>query len=209
MTSMTRKLVLGVSVFGLMTACGSVENTDYRGKKYGDGDWQDDGFGDGGCDQDKKDHDAKDCCDPGGLGCKIETVEACVCAFDEYCCDTMWDQLCVDEAIGQCELECKEDHDKKDDGKNGDDKKDDDKKDCDKKDDDKKKNCCTPHEEAGCGSDAVEGCVCQIDAYCCTDTWDQQCVETAQTQCQVTCEYKKDHFKKKDKKHDDGGVWPN
>jgi hypothetical protein len=35
------------------------------------------------------------CCETGGPGCTDEAVEACVCAFDAYCCDVAWDALCV------------------------------------------------------------------------------------------------------------------
>jgi hypothetical protein len=30
-------------------------------------------------------------------GCGDPAVEACVCAFDDFCCTTQWDQLCADE----------------------------------------------------------------------------------------------------------------
>lgn len=38
------------------------------------------------------------CCSTGGTGCAdLPSVESCVCAADSYCCNTQWDQLCVDE----------------------------------------------------------------------------------------------------------------
>lgn len=44
-----------------------------------------------------------DCCTPnGGLGCEDEDCEALVCAADEFCCDTLWDQLCADAASTLC-----------------------------------------------------------------------------------------------------------
>ncbi len=39
------------------------------------------------------------CCTPtpGTPGCGITTISACVCAKDAYCCNTEWDQVCVNE----------------------------------------------------------------------------------------------------------------
>jgi hypothetical protein len=36
---------------------------------------------------------------PGCGGC---TCETCVCEMDSYCCDNMWDGICVDECLTQC-----------------------------------------------------------------------------------------------------------
>ena len=39
-----------------------------------------------------------DCCTVGaGPGCSVQSVQDCVCAADPFCCDTEWDQLCVDQ----------------------------------------------------------------------------------------------------------------
>lgn len=44
-----------------------------------------------------------DCCTPmGGPGCPDPELEACVCAFDAFCCETLWDELCADGAVGYC-----------------------------------------------------------------------------------------------------------
>jgi hypothetical protein len=41
-----------------------------------------------------------DCCTPHeGAGCTGDTVEACVCAQDDFCCTEQWDDLCV-AAVG-------------------------------------------------------------------------------------------------------------
>ena len=62
--------------------------------------------GDGACaDQESCDSCPQDCGVCGGAcceaqstaGCGNETVEACVCAKDAYCCDVTWDWLCRDE----------------------------------------------------------------------------------------------------------------
>lgn len=46
----------------------------------------------------------------GGPGCQVEPVPACggclcedcVCSMDPYCCQVMWDDLCVEECLEQC-----------------------------------------------------------------------------------------------------------
>jgi hypothetical protein len=46
------------------------------------------------------------CCLPQGVpGCGNAAIEACVCAFDLFCCDTEWDQLCAD-AVPGCGYTC-------------------------------------------------------------------------------------------------------
>ena len=39
------------------------------------------------------------CCEDHGPGCNDPTIEACVCAADSYCCNTFWDNVCVDEVV--------------------------------------------------------------------------------------------------------------
>jgi cysteine-rich repeat protein len=39
-------------------------------------------------------------------GVASETVEACVCAADSFCCSNAWDPLCVDEAMSLCGVSC-------------------------------------------------------------------------------------------------------
>jgi hypothetical protein len=42
---------------------------------------------------------AGNCCEPrdAELGCENQTVQECVCAQDSFCCESGWDQVCVDE----------------------------------------------------------------------------------------------------------------
>ena len=41
-----------------------------------------------------------DCCAvQAGPGCGEAGIQACVCAQDNYCCQTEWDQLCADEVV--------------------------------------------------------------------------------------------------------------
>jgi alpha-tubulin suppressor-like RCC1 family protein len=37
--------------------------------------------------------------------------------------------------------------------------------------------CCTDQQGTGCERVSVEGCVCAIDPYCCTNQWDDQCAQ--------------------------------
>jgi hypothetical protein len=60
------------------------------------------GYNTGGCV-----NDDGDCCMPHGyIGCQDAGLTACVCGLDAYCCNTEWDQLCVDSAILDCGAFC-------------------------------------------------------------------------------------------------------
>ncbi|MEZ4265533.1 MAG: hypothetical protein R3F39_04080 [Myxococcota bacterium] len=50
---------------------------------------------------------ATDCCAarPDG-GCSDAPTEACVCAFDPFCCNVEWDQTCADAAVNACATAC-------------------------------------------------------------------------------------------------------
>ena len=81
--------------------------------------------------------------------CEDAEVTACVCAEDSFCCETEWDQACVDGVelygCGVC-------------GGGGD-------------------SCCEAHALPGCADDAVEACVCAQDEFCCNQGWDDLCVQ--------------------------------
>ncbi len=47
--------------------------------------------------------------------------------------------------------------------------------------------CCVNHPEPGCNVPLVEECVCNIDDYCCDDSWDERCVRTATNACFGAC----------------------
>ena len=103
-----------------------------------------------------------DCCDenPGGVGCLDSAVEACVCAADDYCCNTEWDAQCVDEVdslgCGSCGGNTQQQQPPPP----------------------AKGDCCTENLGAmGCIDAAVEACVCAADDYCCDTEWDQLCVD--------------------------------
>lgn len=102
------------------------------------------------------------CCMPSDQpGCLDDpALETCVCGIDAFCCDTQWDDQCVQEAVRQCGATC---------GMGGD-------------------ACCAPAGTPGCPEDpAVEACVCAIDSFCCDEQWDGMCVESAQNDCGLVC----------------------
>ncbi len=41
------------------------------------------------------------------------------------------------------------------------------------------RSCCVPHQSPGCENLEVLACVCDDDDYCCTESWDQSCVNAA------------------------------
>jgi len=95
-----------------------------------------------------------DCCVTGSAGCDDATVEACVCANDAFCCSTNWDAMCVAK-VGSllCAPSCDPD--------------------------DSDGPCCTAHPgTAGCEVNTVETCVCAMDDVCCSQGWDQLCVDS-------------------------------
>lgn len=53
---------------------------------------------------------AHGCCEIGGGGCEDAIIEACVCLIDPYCCETAWDELCIDLVTtgdcGHCASDC-------------------------------------------------------------------------------------------------------
>jgi hypothetical protein len=100
---------------------------------------------------------AGDCCTDNGevSGCVDAAVQDCVCAEDPYCCDTAWDEICVDEVDS---LACGTCGGGGDGGGEGD------------------SACCEQQEGAGCPDATVETCVCAVDPYCCNVFWDLTCV---------------------------------
>lgn len=93
-----------------------------------------------------------DCCITGGAGCDDDAVEACVCAADSFCCETEWDAMCVSKVGSElCAASCDPD--------------------------DFDGPCCETNESGGCEVNAIEMCVCEMDAACCSTAWDQFCVD--------------------------------
>lgn len=101
------------------------------------------------------------CTEHAGAQCDDQTCEECVCGLDPACCSTGWDQACADEAAIECALSCTEC------GAPGD--------------------CCTPHGGVSCAEARCKTCVCALDPVCCTEEWDERCVEIATADCPVDC----------------------
>ena len=48
-----------------------------------------------------------DCCEAHKTaGCEDEAIVDCVCEFDPFCCMVEWDDLCADQGIKECGLDC-------------------------------------------------------------------------------------------------------
>lgn len=92
-------------------------------------------------------------------GCSDAAVEQCVCAEDDYCCTTEWNDECVGlvDALGCGSCGGSAGSSTSSGGPAGD--------------------CCTASPSTGCGDPAIEECVCQQDDSCCTTEWNEQCVE--------------------------------
>ena len=121
----------------------------------------------GGCGQGDSDTgtdtDTVQCCDVADTpGCADPTVEMCVCAFDPFCCETQWDQQCIDESVSDCGAGCTVTPPPPDD-------------------------CCSPGRGGGCDIEDVETCVCDQDASCCETVWDGVCVALGVTACDNRC----------------------
>ncbi len=102
--------------------------------------------------------DAGDCNDANGSpGCNDAACCELVCALDFFCCDTEWDDLCVDQALDICDLKvvCGEGAGPCDEA-NG-----------------------TP----GCDDIACCDLICAQDDFCCDVEWDQICADAAIEEC--------------------------
>jgi hypothetical protein len=94
-----------------------------------------------------------------------------ICAADSFCCDTAWDNLCVEEARTICgSFTCLESRGQ-----------------CNH-------TICSfgPKLTPGCDVPPFPqgGCVAQIctaDPFCCEDHWDSICIEEVSTVCQLSC----------------------
>jgi len=48
-------------------------------------------------------------------------------------------------------------------------------------------DCCTAHSSTGCDEQSCEDCVCGMDGFCCSATWDSICAGEAQNECAASC----------------------
>jgi hypothetical protein len=117
------------------------------------------------------------CCNYGhGVGCNDDTIRQCVCAQDNFCCTTVWDQTCVARVVkgcGNCDgfmpgpianvpsagQKCLSTPAPTPDSG----------------------NCCQVRRtEGGCSLPAYSDCVKAQDGTC-GATWDQRCIDKIQT----------------------------
>lgn len=101
------------------------------------------------------------CCNGGERpGCGDPGIEDCVCPFDAYCCDTLWDEICTQLAVN-CGLECMGLTNNQD--------------------------CCSTGAGPTCADATITACVCGIDKECCESQWDAACVVIADQLCGAAC----------------------
>jgi hypothetical protein len=106
---------------------------------------------------------AHDLCEVGdGLSSMCDPCVADICQFDSYCCQSEWDDFCVEKVLTTCgdwtcAAECSH-------------------------------NLCETGEplESTCSSCAAF--VCFQDPTCCTDDWSTSCVQLVQNTCGYQCE---------------------
>ena len=91
----------------------------------------------------------------GTPGCNNQACCETVCAVDSNCCTVAWDATCKDLANSLC-------------GTCG---------------DPGAGDCCTVHATGGCDDAACCRTVCELDQACCTQDWDQLCVDGATALC--------------------------
>lgn len=84
---------------------------------------------------------------------------ATVCGTDPFCCTTGWDSRCVQEAADACNLTCAI---------------------C-------SHSLCTQGTPLESSCDPCVTAVCTTDPYCCSGTWDQRCIDEAETTCGIAC----------------------
>jgi hypothetical protein len=105
---------------------------------------------------------ANDCCSTSGSGgCADPAVAACVCEGDPACCESKYDDLCVNQAESRCGQDC----------------------------DDRApvSDCCGASDVPGCTVPEVADCICAIDPFCCVFRFDQNCVNLGSSQCDSVC----------------------
>jgi hypothetical protein len=105
---------------------------------------------------------ANDCCSTSASGgCSDPVVAACVCEGDPACCESSYDDICVNQAVARCGERC----------------------------DDRApvSNCCSASEVPGCTLPDVAQCICAIDPFCCVFRFDQNCVNLGLSQCSAVC----------------------
>jgi hypothetical protein len=102
-----------------------------------------------------------DCCSVGDKGCATESIQACVCAVDPFCCDTEWDALCVQQAAA-CGADCDQ-APMCGSASAGD--------------------CLVAHLTPYCSDADCCVSICFVDPFCCDSAWDELCASEAAAVC--------------------------
>lgn len=125
----------------------------------------------GGCEVEGGDGD---CCDRDNptVGCDDPFIEACTCVDDPFCCDVVWDFVCVGGAEMLCGLECP---DGTTGGATG------------ASTGAALGSCCEANPSPGCDDPVVEACVCATEPLCCTEHWGDVCAGLATDSCAAGC----------------------
>jgi hypothetical protein len=164
----------GVALAGALVGCasGELEATPRFGSRAaplvvanaaGDAASSSDAGGPGETPSDAGTSPSNDCCTTASSGgCSDDTVEACVCAGDPFCCAVEYDAFCAREAVSRCGLDC----------------------------DDRPpaSDCCEASDVPSCTESEVAACICDIDPFCCVFRFDQNCVNLAASRCGAPCE---------------------
>jgi hypothetical protein len=102
-----------------------------------------------------------DCCTAHGTpGCTDTNVQKCVCDIDATCCGIGWNANCVLKAFTYNCAACPDGGVTTGGGSGG---------------GGPGGDCCVSHSTPGCGNASVQACVCAVDSYCCSYSWDSLC----------------------------------
>ncbi len=94
-------------------------------------------------------------------GCSDSECCTDICLDDPVCCEVIWDSVCAETAIDDCNPP------KCGDFPAGD--------------------CCVPNESPSCNDKRCCTDVCATDPFCCDTTWDQSCVQLARQSTRCGC----------------------
>ncbi len=98
--------------------------------------------------------------------CSDQTCCEAVCDEDSFCCDTEWDQTCVNEALDLCGGLCPEELPCGDPCAGP---------------------CCEAKDTPNCDDPVCCAAVCAVDSFCCDVIWDAICANTAGGVCPDVC----------------------
>ena len=103
---------------------------------------------------------ASSCCEQhDDTGCDDPICQADICADDPFCCNNMWDGICAGAAENECTVCGGE----------------------------PVTDCCVVHGSPSCADEGCAALVCELDLYCCEETWDASCTDLAYDLCVEVC----------------------